>query len=483
MNKTQKIIKTFFLTLLVSIVCMCSTVFAASEPIGSINYPASLKVGGTGISYNYRTLSSTTSDYVTKKLGIQLMELKIGAEAEAFVKSISSSDTSSTSKSCWYVFGIRLFYLSSSETTPTPISGSDLIGSYSFYSSYKIQLNNLDTAYLNYATNNSYTKKIYPGTTTNPSYVDFYYGILLDNCTSNDYPLIKFNNGYELREVSYVSTNPNYSVGKDITKTKISGLKHKSYTGKSQSQSLTIKDGTYTLKKDVDYKLSYKNNVKVGEATVRIIGIGNYSGVSEQYFFITPAAPKSLTVSAQTSNSISLKWTKDSNAYGYYIYMYKPSTKKWVKIKDTYSNSTNIYTDASKKDLIPCYEYKFRVAPFIRKQSSATGKYTEVYTAYRGITAYTRPTKVKITKFTKPAKRTVSLTWSKTSRISGYQVIVYKTYGLKNVVKTYYTKGNSMKISGLTSGKRYYIAVRPYKTINGKKLYSDQYYYYYTKIK
>ena len=101
MNKTQKIIKTFFLTLFVTIVCMCSTVFAASEPIGSINYPASLKVGGNGVSYTYKTYSS---GYVTKNLGIRLMELKKVAEAEAYVKSKDSNCSSSTSTSCWYVF-------------------------------------------------------------------------------------------------------------------------------------------------------------------------------------------------------------------------------------------------------------------------------------------------------------------------------------------------------------------------------------------
>ena len=481
MNKTQKIIKTFFLTLFVTIVCMCSTVFAASEPIGSINYPASLKVGGNGVSYTYK--DPTSNGYETKNLGLQLIELKKGAEAEAYVKSQASYYSSSTPTSCWYLFKIRLYYISSSETTATPISASDLIYSSSFYSDKKTQLTHPEEADLYLYTSKNYRTDIYPGTSTNPNYIDFYYGILLDNCTSIDYPIIKLTNYSNLREVSYVSTNPNYSVGKDITKTKITGLKHKAYTGKAQSQSLTIKDGSTTLKKDVDYKLSYKNNTKVGEAIVRIIGIGKYAGVSEQYFFITPAAPKSLTVSNQTNNSISLKWTKDSTAYGYKIYMYKPSTKKWVCVKTTYSNTAYIYTDASKKDLIPCYGYKFRVSPYIHKISSATGKYTDVNVAYRGITAYTRPTKSKITKATRPAKRTVSLTWVKSPRVSGYQVIVYKAYGLKNVVKTYYTKGTSKKVTGLTSGKWYYVAVRPYKTINGKKLYSDSYEYYYSKIK
>ena len=462
---------------------LCSTVFAASEPIGSINYPASLKVGGNVITYNYKTYSKSTSSYVTKKLGLQLRELKKGAEAEAFVRSKSSSDKASTATSTWYVFKIRLYYFSSTETTATPVRGSDLLNNYSFYSENKIKLNYLDTAYYNYDSSNKYATYFYPGTSTNPNYVDFYYGILLDNCTTNDYPIIKFTNYSDLNEVSYVSTNPNYKVGKDITKAKISGLKHKAYTGKAQGQSLTIKYNNTTLKKDVDYKLSYKNNTKVGEAIVRIVGIGNYAGVSEQYFFITPAAPKSLKVTSQTNNSISLKWTADSTAYGYKIYMYKPSTKKWVNIKTVYSNSTTIYKDCNKKNLSSAYGYKLRVAPYINKKSSATGKYTDTFVAYRGITAYTRPSAVKITKFSRPAKRTASLSWAKTSRVSGYQVIVYKTYGLKNVVKTYYTKGTSKKITGLSSGKWYYIAVRPYKTINGKKLYSSNYYYYYSKIK
>ena len=53
MNKTQKIIKTFFLTLFVTIVCMCSTVFAASEPIGSIKYPIGLK---TEYPFNFESI-------------------------------------------------------------------------------------------------------------------------------------------------------------------------------------------------------------------------------------------------------------------------------------------------------------------------------------------------------------------------------------------------------------------------------------------
>ena len=65
------------------------------------------------------------------------------------------------------------------------------------------------------------------------------------------------------------------------------------YTGKEATQSLVVKLGSSTLKKDVDYKLSYKNNVKVGTATVIITGVGSRIGSKKATFKIT-AANKSL---------------------------------------------------------------------------------------------------------------------------------------------------------------------------------------------
>ena len=481
MNKTQKIFKTFILTLLISIVCICSTVFAVSEPIGSIDNPIPFKVGGDPITYKYTYQS--TEGTTTKTLELTLLDQKKGAEAEEFVHANRENCLKSTSKTCWYLYKIRMSYLSSSEKEPTPFAGSQLLNSFCFYNTQKVQLLHPDAGSFYFAyTDDNFYERVYPNASSETSYIDFYYGIILENTTANDYPLIRICNFLDSKELSYVCTDPNYSVGKDINKTKIYGVKDKPYTGKARTQTITIKDGTYTLKKDVDYKLSYKNNINVGKATVTITGIGNYSGVCEQSFYITPPAPKSFIVSAQTSNSISLKWSSTSKAKGYHIYMYNPTTKIWVKVKTTSSNSTTINKDANKKDLIPCYGYKFRVFPYIYKQTSTTGKYTDTFTAYKEITAYTRPTYSNI-KYTLPSKKTIYLTWTKSPRVSGYQVVVYKTKGLKNVAKIYYTKGTSMKISGLSSNKKYYVTVRPYLTINGKKLYSDQYYYYYTKIK
>lgn len=55
-------------------------------------------------------------------------------------------------------------------------------------------------------------------------------------------------------------------------------------TGKARCPKPVVKLGTKTLTLDVDYTLSYKNNVNVGTATVIVTGKGNYSGTAKGTF-------------------------------------------------------------------------------------------------------------------------------------------------------------------------------------------------------
>lgn len=68
------------------------------------------------------------------------------------------------------------------------------------------------------------------------------------------------------------------------------------YDGTAQKvAAVTVKDGTTTLKKDTDYKVTYENNTNAGKATVTIKGQGNYAGEVQDTFTI---APKEVTLSA-----------------------------------------------------------------------------------------------------------------------------------------------------------------------------------------
>jgi hypothetical protein len=66
----------------------------------------------------------------------------------------------------------------------------------------------------------------------------------------------------------------------------------------------------------------------------------------------------------------------------------------------------------------------------------------------------------------------LSLSWKKSSGATGYQI----QYSTKSSFSSYKTKnviGTSVVLSKLTKGKKYYIRVRAYKTIGGKKFYSS----------
>ena len=73
----------------------------------------------------------------------------------------------------------------------------------------------------------------------------------------------------------------------------IYGLENRTYTGAKQTQSprveMRLNGKTYLLKKDRDYTISYKDNVKAGTATVVVKGTGNFSGSKNRTFTIWAA--------------------------------------------------------------------------------------------------------------------------------------------------------------------------------------------------
>ncbi|MBQ1391363.1 MAG: leucine-rich repeat protein, partial [Firmicutes bacterium] len=86
------------------------------------------------------------------------------------------------------------------------------------------------------------------------------------------------------------------------TKTQISGLNAKTYTGSAVKPAPVVKalvgGKTVTLKAGTDYTVTYKNNTKAGTATVVITGKGSFTGSKTASFKINPANVKNASVSA-----------------------------------------------------------------------------------------------------------------------------------------------------------------------------------------
>ncbi|MCR5473831.1 MAG: DUF6273 domain-containing protein [Lachnospiraceae bacterium] len=126
--------------------------------------------------------------------------------------------------------------------------------------------------------------------------------------------------------------------GKDISKATISGIKNKTYTGKALKQSPVVKLDGKTLKVDIDYTLSYKNNKNAGTAKVTITGKGDYTGSVTKSFKIKQAANKLNVKAKKDTYSASYSKNKNKSISGTKIYKFTNKKKTKGTIKYTLSS-------------------------------------------------------------------------------------------------------------------------------------------------
>lgn len=90
------------------------------------------------------------------------------------------------------------------------------------------------------------------------------------------------------------------------------------YTGKALKPEVTVKLGKAALTAGTDYKVSYKNNKKVGRATVTVKGIGDYAGTATGTFAINPKAVSGLKLTAG-KKQLTVSWKKSAGVGGYQL--------------------------------------------------------------------------------------------------------------------------------------------------------------------
>ena len=252
-----------------------------------------------------------------------------------------------------------------------------------------------------------------------------------------------------------------------IAKITVSGIKSKTYNGKAQTQSFSVKLGSKTLKNKTDFTVSYSSNKYPGVATVKITGIGNYTGTVSKTFVIYPKK-QSVPSSAKftSSKKIKVAWSKDTTATGYQVQYstsskFSKATTKWIT-----SNKTTSYS----------FSANVKNTYYVRVRSYKKVGKTYYYGSYSsGLKVTAKPATVKLTSSTKStSKKTLTVKWSKVANASGYQVTYSKKSsfkGAKTVSVSY--KSSSKKLTKLSSGTKYYVKVRAYTTISGKKYYGS----------
>ncbi|MGN1418923.1 MAG: fibronectin type III domain-containing protein [Acutalibacteraceae bacterium] len=180
-----------------------------------------------------------------------------------------------------------------------------------------------------------------------------------------------------------------------------------------------------------------------------------------------PAKVTGLAVSSQSANSITLKWSKASNASGYKIYTYNSSKKTYSLKADVKTTSCTV------KNLSPAKGYSFVVRSYI----TSSGK-TALCDSYSSVlSCATKP--AQVTGFAAEAasvsSNEASFKWEALSGVTGYQ-LAYIENGAASwkTVKITGAKSNAYTLTGLESETAYSVKIRAYFTYNGQT-YSGSY--------
>jgi mannan endo-1,4-beta-mannosidase len=230
-----------------------------------------------------------------------------------------------------------------------------------------------------------------------------------------------------------------------ISKATVGSISAKTYSGSAFKPSPTVKLNGVTLKKGTDYTLSYSNNTNAGTATVTITGKGNYSGKITKNFKINSASISKAKIGSISNKAYTGKAIKPTPS----VKLGSKTLKKGTDYTISYKN--NVKTG--------------KATVTIKGKGNYSGTVTKTFKIV--------PKKATVSKVTSPKRSQIKVTWKKDSQATGYQIVYSTSSSFKSAKSVTVTKNSttSKVISKLTAGKKYYVKVRSYKTIDGKKVY------------
>lgn len=238
------------------------------------------------------------------------------------------------------------------------------------------------------------------------------------------------------------------------------------YNGKAVTPAVTVNLGEISLKEGVDFKVSYKNNNKVGTADVIVTGIGNYKDTAAGSFEIVPGT-SGITAKA-AYNKITLTWKKIPGVTGYRIYRSTAKDGEYKRIKTITSSSTVKYENTNVA-LNQNYYYKLRAYRMVGDKT-VYGEYSDVVNAKAkvGISSVKSAKSASTTKYS-----AATVTWSKVAGANGYRV--YRSKSLDGTYKALKTVKGVTSYTDKTTvcGNKYYYKVRAYRVSKDKKYFGD----------
>ena len=225
------------------------------------------------------------------------------------------------------------------------------------------------------------------------------------------------------------------------------------FVGKRITPIVLLSNKGKNLNPMADYTVTYKNNFYPGKVTMIIKGIDDYTGEIIKEFDIVKKEIGNVTIRTEFENK-QLKITVNNGSYAMTKgkdYDYTVATDDKGKITITFTGLGDNYTGTY-------------VRTIEAEDNPNAPKEIETIKVAKA--------KIKYIKNKKGKK--VSLKWAKISRVTGYNVRYATTKKKLEKAKVKNIKTNIPKYTiKKLKKKKYYVQVRAYRTVNGKKTYGD----------
>lgn len=205
------------------------------------------------------------------------------------------------------------------------------------------------------------------------------------------------------------------------------------------------------LVENVDYTLTYSNNINIGTARITLNGIGEHKGLKQNYTFnIVPDKVKNVAHISSENTSLKLSWNSVSGADAYVI------TAESINNIKTFTKTVYGRTEGEIDGLIDGNEYivTVRALGYDSKGNALSGEPSDY------ISSKTTGNKVSGVKVSARAEKSITLSWYRIADCESYTVYQYDSAS-KEYKPVGKTDGNtdSLKISNLKQGVSYKFTV------------------------
>ena len=205
------------------------------------------------------------------------------------------------------------------------------------------------------------------------------------------------------------------------------------------------------LVENVDYTLTYSNNINIGTARITLNGIGEHKGLKQNYTFnIVPDKVKNVAHISSENTSLKLSWNSVLGADAYVI------TAESINNIKTFTKTVYGRAEGEIDGLIDGNEYivTVRALGYDSKGNALSGEPSDY------ISSKTTGNKVSGVKVSARAEKSITLSWYRIADCESYTVYQYDS-ALKDYKLVGKTDGNtdSLKISNLKQGLSYKFTV------------------------